>query len=170
MLWMGDDSDTGKGAEHDASMCSRCWQLSEVQKSEATLFLGGNGIHMYILYQASWWPQCVSTALGVPLSLKGQLCSHEAPANSTVEKPKGTKSRMSDASGGKSLLFPHSVDSAPLTPQSSPFALCRWVTDLVHFHPWAVLTFLYYKRDFSWAPPGGHSSLFKASHLGSGGK
>lgn len=99
--------------------------FSEVQKSEATCFIlffagegGGqkNGIHLYILHQASWRPQCVSTAaLGVPLSLKGQLCSHEAPANCKMEKPKGTKFRMSDALGEKNKLLLDSVDS-PLLP------------------------------------------------------
>lgn len=87
-----------------------------------------NGIHLYILHQASWRPQCVSTAaLGVPLSLQGQLCSHEAPAKCKMEKPKGTKFRMSDALGKKNKLLLDSMDS-PLPPHAAEVSFCSvWV-------------------------------------------
>lgn len=110
--------------------------FSEVQKSQSHLFyfiFAGewgqkNGIHLYILHQASWRPQCVSTAaLGVPLSLQGQLCSHEAPANCKMEKPKGTKFRMSDALGKKNKLLLDSMDS-PLPPHAAEVSFCSvWV-------------------------------------------
>lgn len=108
MLRMADGGDAGKGAEQDASMRSRCWPLSQkYSKVIFAVFVWGqnNGMHLYILYQASWWPQRVGAAPGAPLSLKGQLCSHEAPANAMVEKPKGTKFRMSDASRGKIRFY-----------------------------------------------------------------
>lgn len=153
MLWMA-DGDTGTvGAEHEAALRSTCRHSQQYRKVKPLVLFyfcgwGGqkNGIHLYILHQASWRPQCVSTAaLGVPLSLQGQLCSHEAPANCKMEKPKGTKFRMSDALGKKNQVTSW-LCGLPSPPSCRRvfLLLYGWISHLVHFHPWAALTSLYY--------------------------
>lgn len=179
MLWMA-DGDTGTvGAEHEATLRSTCRHSQQYRKVKPLVLFcfcgwGGqkNGIHLYILHQASWRPQCVSTAaLSVPLSLQGQLCSHEAPANCKMEKPKGTKFRMSDALGKKNKLLLDSVES-PLPPHAAEFSFCSVWVDFTSgpFPSMGCTNLLVLQPDFSWAPPGDRPFLFKASLLGSGGK
>lgn len=120
--WEGGEREDTRRLHPVYVVSSRTYRKTEdsyFEGVEASRRMGACTWPLYILYWAPWWPQPVSTAPGAPLSLPGQLCSHEAPADLTVEKPKRTKLQVTKQkiswSTFRTLLTP------PLGLQSFPF-------------------------------------------------
>lgn len=81
---MGDGGDAGKGEEHDTSICSTCELLSEVQRSEATLFFGGVG------WKWGWAADWNTLVYTVPSFMVTSVCWHRSsqPERATLQ-PRG---------------------------------------------------------------------------------